>query len=400
MARAEALADPVPARENDEPKDQEVTLTEPATTEPTAQPGGGGRRGFLRFASALLLLALLIPVSHWMHFQATHIVSRNALVRSHLSQLGVRGEGIVETIHVRAGDTVRRGDLLAQLDDRHLQARRAASEAALATLEQRIALESAELRFARRGAEVDLAQATAEYARMRAEAEAARLRAEDARAFHAARDALADDGAISREVIRDAAAKAATAKSMAQAASASAVGTVASLQAAELAIEALALREAELKVLQAQKREAEAELAQVQSDIESMRILAPADGAVVRRLAQPGMAVETGTPILSLWLVDDTWIEAWIPEERLGELAQGSAVQVSFPALPGERFAGTVARIGLATDFEMPQDYLPQTREARMRPTPLVGVEVRISGAPELIRPGLSAVVDIQREGS
>ncbi len=111
------------------------------------------------------------------------------------------------------------------------------------------------------------------------------------------------------------------------------------------------------------------------------------------------MAVETGTPVLSLWLTESSWIEAWVPEEALGDFDTGNAVQVSFPALPGERFAGTVTRIGLATDFEMPLDYLPQTREARMRPTPQVGVEVRLDVVPEMVRPGLSAVVDIRRVG-
>jgi multidrug resistance efflux pump len=155
-----------------------------------------------------------------------------------------------------------------------------------------------------------------------------------------------------------------------------------------------------MRVLAASRREAAAKLARVEADIAGTRVLAPGDGAILRRLAQPGMAVGPNTPVLSFWLSEDVWIEAWIPEERLGDLRVGSAVQVTFPVLPGERFAGRVSRIGLATDFEMPLDYLPQTREARMRPTPQVGVMVRLDAPPTLMRPGMSAIVDIARVGA
>lgn len=369
----------------------------PAGAAAGARADVSGRRGFARLAAGLLLLALIVPAIHWMNFQATHIVTRNALVRSHLSELGVRGAGLVAEVYVRAGDRVQAGELLAKLEDRHLLARRDAAQAAVATLTERIALNNAALDFAQRRAEVDLAQASSEHQRRQAESAAARSRAQDAAAFYQAREALAGDGAISAEVIRDAAAKADTARALAEAAAATEAGALARWEAARLALEELALRRAELRVLQAQQRQAEAVLAQVEADIDSTRVLAPAAGAVLRRLAQPGMAVETGTPIVSLWLDEDTWIEAWVPEEQLGQFAPGSAVQVSFPALVGQRFSGTVVRIGLATDFEMPAGYLPQPRETRMRPTPQVGVEIRLDSAPELIRPGLSAVVDIRR---
>ncbi len=176
-------------------------------------------------------------------------------------------------------------------------------------------------------------------------------------------------------------------------------GSYSDLEAARLAEEEAALREGELLVLKAQRKELLAELQGIDADIESTRVIAPADGAVVRRLAQPGMAVNTGMPLLSLWLTEDTWIEAWVPEEQVGHLQPGSAVSVSFPALPNTQFSGRLERIGLATDFEMPVDYVPQTRETRMRPTPQIGVQVRLDATPQLVRPGMSAVVDIRRSG-
>lgn len=354
------------------------------------------RRLFLPIAGGFFLLGTILAAGIWWHYQAGHVVSRNALVRSHLTELGIRGEGVVAEILVRAGDRVRKGEVLAHLDNRHLIARRAQTDARLRTLDEQIRVEAAGLDLAREKVQIGLAGAQSAYRRMQAEAEAAKVQAEDSRAFHAARQALAPDGAVSAEVLRDAAAKAAMQVSLATAADAAASGSYSELQGARLAEDEISLREGELHILRAKRQELVAELQRIDADIDSTRVIAPADGAVIRRLAQPGMAVSTGTPLLSLWLTEETWIEAWIPEENLGDLKTGSEVAVSFPALPRERFAGRVERIGLATDFEMPLDYLPQTRESRMRPTPQIGVQIRLDAPPALVRPGMSAIVDIR----
>lgn len=360
--------------------------------------GSRARRLFLPVAAALLFLGTLAAAGVWWHFQSSHLVTRNALVRSHLSELGVRGEGIIAQVFVDAGDKVRAGDLLAQLDNRHLLAQRSEVEARLRTLDEQLRVDNVSLEVAREKAEVALLRAQSEYRQMRAKAEAARVQAEDSKAFHAAREVLRPEGAISAEVLRDAAAKAAMRASLAEAADAAASGSFSDLRAAGIAQEEVRVREGELRVLEAKRGELQAQRRRIDADIESTRILAPADGAVIRRLAQPGMAVNTGMPLLSLWFTRDTWIEAWVPEESLESLRPGNEVTVTFPALPSERFSGRLERIGLATDFEMPLDYLPQTRETRMRPTPQIGVLIRLAAPPETLRPGLSAIVDIQRE--
>ncbi|WP_295881820.1 efflux RND transporter periplasmic adaptor subunit [uncultured Thiohalocapsa sp.] len=376
----------------------EDTDTPAAAPQPVPASGARRRRRRLAQATALLLLVgAALPLGLWLHGRATHIVTGNALVRSHLTDLGVRGQGVVRDIYVRAGDRVRKGQLLAHLDDSHLQAVRSQAAAQVATLEEEIALQETSLALGREDADAALARAEANVRRLEAEHRAAMLQADDARASLAARQSLGDGGAISAETLRDARARAATAEALAAAADAAAAEARAALRTATLGVKRVALVEAQLRVLKARRREAEARLAEVDANLDAMRVVAPADGAVIRRLMQPGMAVDTGMPILSLWLTEDTWVEAWIPEASLGGVGTDAPVQVSFAAIPGERFEGTIHRVGLATDFEMPADYLPQTRETRMRPTPQVGVEIRIEDLPPQLRPGVSATVRIPR---
>ncbi len=304
--------------------DSDSIVAEPLTARPDQS-----RRRLAQLTAGVLLLALAITTALWLHFHNTHIITSNAMVRAHVSELGVRDAGVVNTIFVEAGDRVIKGQLLAQLDDQHLLARRASAEAALVTLDERIRL----------------AETTNKHSTGQAAAEL-------------------------QPAERD---------------------------SSQLSLDSITLEEAQLRVLRSSRLQAEAELAQVEVAIESTRIYAPADGAVIRRLAQPGMAVNSATPILSLWLTGKTWIEAWIPEGDLASVKSGNSVQVSLPALPGEHYSGIVARIGLATDYEMPVDYLPQSRESRIRTTPQVGLEIYLDSPPAEFRPGMSAVVDIRR---
>lgn len=380
----------------DRPADPAASDTE--KKKPGQLTGAAGRRRLGLGMAATLLLAAMVPAVLWISHESGHVNSRNAMVRSHLSSLGTAVEGVIAEVNVDAGDVVEAGEVLARLDDRHFLADVEEARAQVTELDSELSVARAKIAVERRGAENLVAKARADVRRQAAEHEAAGSRAEDAEAFYAAREALAEDQAISGEIVRDAAARARTLSALARAAGAGYESAQATLQRAELAWEEIAVLEEGLHVLEARLAGARARLDRAEVNVDNAAIRAPASGAVVRRLAQPGMAVEVGTPVISMWLSEDTWVEAWVAEEDLGSIAVGSGVQVRFAAAPGKRFAGVVETIGLATDYEMPMDYLPQPRATRMRHEPLVGVAIRLDeGLPDVLRPGVSAVVDIER---
>ena len=157
--------------------------------------------------------------------------------------------------------------------------------------------------------------------------------------------------AISREAVRDAAAKSDAASARAAAALAERELANNSLDEARHGSRELAAREQRLDILAARSAQAAARVDRAEADLEATVIRAPADGAIIRRLAQPGMAVDVGTPAVSMWFSDDTWIEAWVKEADLSAITEGNTVRVTSPALPGETLEGAVASIGLATDL-------------------------------------------------
>ena len=106
---------------------------------------------------------------------------------------------------------------------------------------------------------------------------------------------------------------------------------------ARLADGALAIRERSIGVLEAKLLQAQARLSKTQAELEGATIRAPEDGAIVRRIVQAGGSVKVGQPIISMWLGNDIWIEAWIDEDDIADVKIGNSATVTLHSFPGPR---------------------------------------------------------------
>jgi HlyD family secretion protein len=127
--------------------------------------------------------------------------------------------------------------------------------------------------------------------------------------------------------------------------------------------------------------------------------VAPADGWVVRRIAEPGASVVVGQPLVALWMGPEVWVEAWINEEDLARVVAGNAARVTVKPYPRRVIPGEVETVGVSTDYEMPDAAVPQPRNTRLRVSPVVCVRIRL-GQRQGLFPGLSAVVAIRKSGA
>ena len=119
--------------------------------------------------------------------------------------------------------------------------------------------------------------------------------------------------------------------------------------------------------------------------------------AAANASVEPGGATVTGQPVISIWIGEEVWVEAWVDENALGDLAVGGKATVTFPSYPDLEFSGVVERIGVSTDFELPDSEVPQPRNERMRAAPVIGVRIRLDETEHELFPGLSAIVGIQK---
>jgi RND family efflux transporter MFP subunit len=134
--------------------------------------------------------------------------------------------------------------------------------------------------------------------------------------------------------------------------------------------------------------------AQIAAQIAYATIEAPFAGVVTARTIDPGdMVFEASSPkgsaepLLKVAKLDVIRVKTYVPEREAVWADIGDAAAISFDALPGQLFAGTVARLSGAID--------PGTRTML--------VEIDLPNADGRIRPGLYGQVRLtleQREGA
>jgi multidrug efflux pump subunit AcrA (membrane-fusion protein) len=102
---------------------------------------------------------------------------------------------------------------------------------------------------------------------------------------------------------------------------------------------------ADAAVLQAQ-----AQLRVSQKRAADAGLLSPISGIVARRGVDPGEMASAGLPVFSIVNLNPVRVRAGIPEMDIGRIRVGQRASIAVPALGGNRFQGTVDLVGVSAD--------------------------------------------------
>jgi HlyD family secretion protein len=272
--------------------------------------------------------------------------------------------GRIVTVRVDEGDSVRTGDTLAVLTQSAIPAtledRRARLAAARARLE--------DLRRGSRSAELDRAQADL----AASEADADRTARDLARAEQLVRSGVIPQQDFDR------------ARTLAEGAARKRDAARATLQLAREGT-----RADQVSVAEAEVRSAEALLKGASADVSELAVLAPVDGVVLGRHADPGEVVAAGTPLVTIGEVARPWVRVYLPARVVIGLPRGSSARV-IPA-GGNEAEGTTGRLGAVSaraEFT-PRAALTEEERADL----LFAARVELEHPPALVRPGLPVTV-------
>lgn len=357
------------------------------------------RRRIVGGSIALVVLALVaLGVSSWMNYHSRYVASSNAIVRGHLAELGTRVAAVVSSVEVEPGQQVAKGDILLRFDDAHLRARAEAARAELLLLERELEVEKREIQHERRLLDEQDEEGKAHLAGAQADVAGASIQAEDAKKRFEVQTQLQAEQIAPAETVRAAKAEWDTRIELLKASQAKYDAMRSAEARRRLARAALEIREFRVGVREAQVAKARATRDMAEADLRDTIVRAPASGAIVRRVVQPGASVEPGLPTLVMWLGNRLWVEAWVDESDVAMIDHGSKAVVTFPSFAGQEFAGRVTAIGVASDYEMPEEEVPRSKRVRMRSDPVVSVRIELDAPPAQLRPGLSATVAIERK--
>jgi HlyD family secretion protein len=118
---------------------------------------------------------------------------------------------------------------------------------------------------------------------------------------------------------------------------------------------------------------------------------APADGMVEDRILEPGDMASPSTPVYTIALTSPLWVRAYAPETDLGKIALGMPAVITTDSFPGQRYRGWVGYISPTAEFT------PKTVETPALRTQLV-YQVRIYACDSRgeLRLGMPATVTIE----
>jgi HlyD family secretion protein len=273
--------------------------------------------------------------------------------------------GRVDSIYVREGDTVRRGQLLATLDGAEIRARAVQAHAA------RDAAKAARDRVWHGYRDEEIRSARDEYGR----AAAAEAIAETTFVRY---DRLMSEGVIPAQKRDEAeasyrAARAATGAAKAQY----------ELVRSGNRVEDRAAATADL-------RKAEGAVTEATTYVEDNALRSAVDGQVMVKVVEQGELVSPGLPVLTVVDLSDQWITVNLREDRLAGLKVGDALSAIIPALGSEPLHFTVYYISPLGSFATWR----ATRESGGFDVRTFEVRARPPRPIDGLRPGMSALID------
>lgn len=252
----------------------------------------------------------------------------NAYVQADYSTVAPRVGGTITRVLVRDNQHVKRGQLLATIDDRDYRVALASAEADLASAEAGV--QRLRRTLARQGDLIEQAAAAID---------ADRAAITLARANADRYSDLASDGSASVQEQQEAASRLASDNA-----------------ARRRDIAGHSAARAQVDVLQAQVADAEAAVARAKAAVDAARlnlsytrIHAPVDGMIGQRTLRVGNYVQVGAPLLAVVPIRQAYVEARYRETQLARVRPGQAATVTFDALPGLELKGRVESIAPAT---------------------------------------------------
>jgi membrane fusion protein YbhG len=352
-----------------------------------------------------------------------NIVTLSGRIEGDDSVVAAKTSGRIREIRVREGDAVKAGDVIAILDDEQAAARE--QQAKSATQEANTRVTHAQQQIEVLGEQLRQARLTVEQARQdaqgrvhQAEAQVATAEANLAQAqagYEQARyDAerftrLAKSGDVSdrqREQARTTAeAQAALVESTKkQAAAARGALTTAranlqnpsirSSQASAIQKQ-IAQAQSDVNAAQADAERTRAQLTEAQANRNDLNIVAPFDGTIATRTAEPGEVVSPGTPIVTMLDLSKVYLRGFVPEGEIGRVKLGQTARVYLDSNPRQPIDAVVARIDPEASFTPENTYFRDDRVKQV-----FGIKLSINSPNKAAKPGMPADGEILVEGS
>jgi HlyD family secretion protein len=402
--------------------DPASSATPPPGSAPPQKKRGGPPKPLI-----ILVLVAAIGYGVWKKFLQPvpvpeGVVQLSGRIEGDDSAIAPKTAGRIAEIRFREGDSVKAGDVIATLDDVQVQAREeqarfsvAQADIRVTAARQQIAILDEQLRQNQlqmeqsqvdadgrvRQGEADVATAQAELAQQQA---SLKIAAFDRDAY----TRLAKDGAVPERQGQQAASTADAQQAMVAAAQRKVEAAIGSLNVAKASLSNPGIREAASAAIRKQIDQQQSEIASSRSDAQRIRgqlteakanvsdliVVAPFDGTIAIRTAEPGEVVQAGTPIVTMLDMSKVYLRGFVPEGDIGKVKLGQAARIYLDSDPSKPLDAVVSRIDPQATFTPENTYFRDDRVKQV-----VGVKLLLKSGIGYAKPGMPADGEILVSG-
>jgi HlyD family secretion protein len=341
-----------------------------------------GKKFFTLIGAAfvLALVAYFLTTPRGNEIQLIGVVDGNEVIVS--PQI----TGRIVNLTVDEGSEVKKGQLIAELDPKELEASLAAAKANVATLENSVS--EAQHNFSwtsdQTGASID--QASAALSATRAQLEQAKAMLWRDQGDLERMQKLFAKGEVSTQDRDHADAAVRASQANVSSLENSVRAQEGALAVAQANRKQVAMRKSAVQSTIAQLEQARASAAETATQLGYTKIYAPIDGIVSVRVTKQGEVVQQGSPIVVVVDVDHLWVYADVQETLIDTIQFGQKVRVQLPS--GDILEGSVYFKGVESDFATQRDVSRMKRDIKT-----FGIKVAVPNPGRRLFTGMTATV-------
>lgn len=291
---------------------------------------------------SVVVIAACVAAYFYVQYTSTHISTDDAFIEGDIYTVAPKVSGTVKEVYVKSNQSVKKGDLLVELDEADYEVKVQEAMADLEAEKAKVAEIDSEIQSAKK----QLAEAVAKIEAVTAVNELHNATLDQAKQDRDRAENLYKKQAISKEKYEQAltAYKVAVAQVRASAED---------IRGANLAMETqkavLKQTKAEKIVLHSSIKQKEAVLDAAKLDLDYTKFYAPADGYVTKKSVLAGNQVKSGQPVMAVVSLEDVHVVANYKETQLEKVKPGQRVEIDVDTYPGKTFTGKVDSIMAGT---------------------------------------------------
>jgi HlyD family secretion protein len=271
--------------------------------------------------------------------------------------------GRIINLTVDEGSVVKKGDLIAELDPKELEASLSAAKANVDSLQAQVNGANHNYSWTNDQTDASLTQAEAQVTTTKAQLEQAQAQLWRDQMDLGRAQNLFDKGEISAQDRDHAEAGVRMSQANVDALQQSVKAQSAGLGVARANRKQVDVRESTVSTMIAQLEQARASESQASVQLGYTKIYAPLDGVVSVRVAKQGEVVAEGSPIVVVVDVDHLWVRAEVEETYIDSIGFGQKLRVKLPS--GDILEGQVFFKGVENDFATQRDVSRTKRDIK-----------------------------------